>query len=158
MAIIREYTPADLECTARVWRRSGQAEYDYLVAFQELDNKKATDVFRRVIQADCRIWVCEIENVIVGFIAMNENTIDRLYIAPEHQGKGVGSKLIDHAKELYPSGLSLKTHQQNKRACAFYEKRGFAPVGYGVSPAPESMPDVEYQWSGDEDAGKNRSD
>ncbi len=144
--MIREYTKADSVSSARVWLRSGQAEYDYLDAFQKLDEKKALEVFRRVIQDTCRIWVYEIENEIVGFMAMHKCYIDRLYVAPEHQGKGVGSKLVDHAKELYPTGLSLKTHQQNLRACAFYEKRGFAPVGYGVSPAPESMPDVEYQW------------
>lgn len=145
--MIREYTKADSVSTANVWLRSGQAEYDYLDAFQQLDETKALEVFRRVIQDACRIWVYETADNIVGFIAMDKNTIDRLYVAPEEQGKGVGSQLIDHAKKMFPDGLTLKTHQQNKRACVFYEQRGFKVQAYGLSPPPESMPDVEYRWA-----------
>lgn len=145
--MIREYTNADLPSAAGVWLRSGQAEYYYLSGFQELDGKKAEDVFYRIIQAQCKVWVYETNQEIVGFMAMDANYIDRLYVEPSHQGKGVGSEFIRHAKNLYPNGLRLKTHQLNVRACAFYEKHGFIVVSYGVSPPPESMPDVEYQWA-----------
>jgi len=37
--MIREYTNRDLSPTAKVWLRSGQAEYHYLKAFQELDEE-----------------------------------------------------------------------------------------------------------------------
>ncbi len=29
---------------------------------------------------------------------------------------------------------------------AFYEKNGFIAEKYGISPPPESEPDVEYHW------------
>jgi len=144
--MIREYAEADLECTAKVWLRSGQDEYYYLPAFQELNEETAVDVFRHVIQDKCRIWVHESGEKVNGFMAMNNNLIDRLYIDPLHQGTGIGSLLINHAKELFPGGITLKTHKKNTYACRFYEKRGFRPVAYGVSPAPESMPDIEYRW------------
>jgi len=144
--MIREYVETDLECTAKVWLRSGQNEYQYLPAFQKLDEAKAVDIFRRVIQDNCRVWIHESENEVSGFMAMDSNLIDRLYVDPAFQGAGIGSLFIDCAKKLCPNGLVLKTHQQNKRACAFYEKRGFRPVAFGLSPPPESMPDVEYRW------------
>lgn len=144
--MIREYTKADLASAAEVWLRSGQAEYHYLSAFQELNEKKAIDVFSRAIQDKCKIWIYETNQELVGFMAMDASFIDRLYIDPSSQGKGVGSEFIQFAKNLYPNGLSLKTHQLNKRACAFYEKREFVVAGYGLSPPPESMPDVEYHW------------
>ena len=28
----------------------------------------------------------------------------------------------------------------------FYERRGFVATRFGVSPAPESEPDVQYEW------------
>ena len=79
-------------------------------------------------------------------MAMDNNVIDRLYIDTAFQCTGIGSSLINFAKELYPNGLTLKTHQQNMRARTFYEKRGFRSVAFGISPPPESMPDVEYHW------------
>jgi hypothetical protein len=45
-----------------------------------------------------------------------------------------------------PSGLELRTHQENHAARALYEKQGFVAVGFGLSPPPESAPDVEYHW------------
>ena len=62
------------------------------------------------------------------------------------QGAGAGSALIAHAKRLHPSGVWLFTHQRNTRARAFYEARGFRAVAFGVSPPPESEPDVRYEW------------
>lgn len=146
--MIREYTYSDLDLanTANVWLRSGLAEYHYLDAFQRLNETKALDVFRRIIHDTCKIWVYETDQNIVGFMAMDGNLIDRLYVDPDSQGAGVGSQFIDFAKELYQEGLRLKTHQQNTKACAFYEKRGFVVAAYGTSPPPESMPDVEYHW------------
>ena len=147
--MIREYTPNDLEGTAQVWLRAGQAEYDYLKTFQALDETTSVDVFQRVIHETCKIWVYETNEEIIGFIAMDKNLIDRLYVDPSNQGKGVGSNLIIFAKDLHPDGLILKTHVKNKRARTFYEKRGFELVKYGLSPPPESMPDVEYHWNSD---------
>jgi ribosomal protein S18 acetylase RimI-like enzyme len=40
--------------------------------------------------------------------------------------------------------MRLFTFQRNKAARSFYEKFGFRPVAFGISPAPESEPDVEY--------------
>lgn len=82
----------------------------------------------------------------VGFLAMKESLIDRLYIAPDYQKRGIGSSFIDHAKRLCPDGLTLCTHQQNSRAREFYAEHGFKPIRFGLSPAPDSMPDVEYEW------------
>ena len=144
--MIREYKKSDLIPTSGVWLRSGQAEYHYLVEFQKLNASTAEVIFSRVIQSECTIWVYEESESVVGFMAMKCNYIDRLYIDPPSQGKGIGSKFIAFAKELYPQGLYLKTHVQNYRACSFYEGVGFKVVGYGVSPPPESMPDVEYHW------------
>ncbi len=145
--MIREYKTSDLSVTSGVWLRSGQTEYSYLPGFQKLNEKSAKDVFSRIIQDKCKIWVYEINGSVVGFIAMKGNYIDRLYVDPKQLRSGIGSEFIDYAKRLHLEGLVLKTHQQNKTARLFYEAHGFTPVSYGISPPPESMPDVEYHWN-----------
>jgi ribosomal protein S18 acetylase RimI-like enzyme len=54
--------------------------------------------------------------------------------------------MIEHARSLSPSLLELHTHQRNERARRFYEQHSFSVVQLGVSPPPESEPDVFYRW------------
>ena len=144
--MIRPYEDADFEATGRVWYRSGMDEYDYLPMFQALSEDQALEIFRNAIVAACEIWVSETAAGIDGFMALNGSYIDRLYIDPARQRSGLGASFLDHAKRLHPAGLSLHTHQANQRARAFYEKHGFVAVEFGISPPPESVPDVRYQW------------
>jgi len=144
--VIREFKPEDTRETAGVWHRSGLEEYTYLPEFQKLDETKAVEVFANVILKNCKVWVYQSGELILGFLAMKGSYIDRLYVVPEFQRRGVGAALIAHAKIVSPEHLELHTHQQNLRARAFYEKFGFVAVRFGLSPPPESLPDVEYHW------------
>ena len=83
---------------------------------------------------------------VVAFLALRSSYIDRLYVDPAHQRKGWGTRLVEHARALSPRGLELHTHVENHGARALYEKHGFVAVRFGISPAPESAPDVEYHW------------
>ena len=75
-----------------------------------------------------------------------EDFIDQLYVAVEQQRRGVGTALLQKAREQSSERLRLYTFQKNLSARAFYEKHGFQAVRYGFSPAPEHEPDVEYHW------------
>jgi GNAT superfamily N-acetyltransferase len=83
---------------------------------------------------------------IVAFLAMKGSYIDRMYVDPLEWRKGWGTRLIGFAKILSPAGLELCTHQENHGARLFYEQHGFTAVRFGMSPAPERAPDVEYHW------------
>ncbi len=144
--MIREFESKDTISTAQVWYRSGKDEYEYLPMFQALDEEGALEVFKAIIVRNCEICVHEAEHEICGFLAMKDSYIDRLYVDPAHQRAGVGTALLRHAMKLSPGGLQLHTHQQNHRARKFYEKFGFVAVKFGISPPPESVPDVEYHW------------
>jgi GNAT superfamily N-acetyltransferase len=77
---------------------------------------------------------------------MNGSYLDRLYVDPSEWRQGWGTLFIELAKTRSPQGLELHTHQENRAAHALYEKHGFKAVRFGISPPPESAPDVEYHW------------
>ena len=56
--------------------------------------------------------------------------------------------LIEFARTLSPKRLWLYTFQINTIGRTFYEKNGFVAKKFGISPAPESEPDVLYEWEG----------
>jgi ribosomal protein S18 acetylase RimI-like enzyme len=95
------------------------------------------------------VWVAEIDGEVAGYVALRATDLDHLYVAPECQGRGVGSLLLSKAKELSPEGLELYAIQLNSRARAFYEARGFAAVAFSDGANNEEQePDVRYAWPG----------
>jgi len=93
------------------------------------------------------VLVAELEEGVVGFIAIEGEWVEHLYIAPAHQGIGIGDTLLQKAKEMRPDGLMLWTFERNHRARKFYERRGFVAVEFtDGSRNEERTPDVRYQW------------
>ncbi len=81
-----------------------------------------------------RAWVCEIDDVIVGFayIDMKENNIWALFVTPEHAEKGIGKTLhkimLDWYFNVSDKKLWLGT-APGTRAEAFYRKQGWKEAG-----------------------------
>ncbi len=144
--IIRPYQESDEAEVIGVWHRSGLAAYPYLPTWQAFSLETAAQVFRAIILPSTVIWVGIGNGHVVAFMAMKGSYIDRLYVDPPEWHQGWGRQFIRLAKVLSPGGLELHTHQENQAARALYESEGFQAVRFGISPPPESAPDVEYRW------------
>ncbi|HVZ37367.1 MAG TPA: GNAT family N-acetyltransferase [Polyangiaceae bacterium] len=107
-----------------------------------------TGFFRNVVVPRSDLWLATLEGRVAGVLALYGSELDRSYVAPEAQNRGLGSALVQHAQRLHPTGLTLVTHQRNTGARRLYERHGFDARRYGTSPPPENEPDVEYEWPG----------
>ena len=145
---VRKAGVSEGDALGALWFRSARAAHGYLPRLQALTETEAIAIFRS-LSAGLELWVARRASVTLGLLALEEDCIDRLYVEPSAQGTGIGTRLIEHAKAQRPDGLWLFTHQKNAQARAFYERRGFRPARFGISPAPESEPDVRYVWTGD---------
>jgi GNAT superfamily N-acetyltransferase len=143
---IRPFEDQDENAVIGVWYCSGRAAYGFLQTWQVLTLEQAGEIFRQVIRPHCNLWVGTRDEQVVAFLAMTGSYIDRMFVDPTEWRKGWGTRLILFAKTLHPEGLELHTHQENHAARRLYEKHGFKAVSFGVSPPPESAPDVEYHW------------
>ena len=143
---IRRARPEDLEAAVGVWERArwdAQPWLEERMSYSHDDNLRH---FRGIVARESDVWLAIEEDEVAGLLALGQSQIDQLYVEPRSQGRGIGTALLDRAKELSPDGLTLFTHQRNERARSFYERRGFRAVQFGVSPPPESEPDVRYAW------------
>jgi len=143
---LRPYAPEDEARLVALWHETKRRAYPYLPTEQAYDLATDAAFFRSRIAPRCAIWLAVEAEELLGFLALEADYLDRLYVHPAHQRRGVGGALMEQAKALSPGGLRLHTHQQNVSGCAFYEKHGFRPLRYGTSGPPESAPDVEYGW------------
>ena len=144
--LIRRYGPDDFDPVNDLWRRARVRAYGDFQTRKGHTAEQDRDYFRGVVQVKNDLWVAEVDGRPAAFMAIAGDFIDQLFVAPEHQQRGVGAALLAHARGLSPSGLRLFTFQFNANARAFYEKNGFVVARLGVSPPPESEPDVEYHW------------
>jgi ribosomal protein S18 acetylase RimI-like enzyme len=145
---LRSYQPRDLARTVAMWHETNLASYPYVEEHQRHTLEDATAFFRDRLAPRCEITLAVgAKNFVAGLIALQPGHIDQLCVHIPWQRTGIGTRLLEHARALHPSGLRLFTFQRNATARGFYEKHGFRVVAFGISPAPENEPDVEYRWS-----------
>jgi len=69
-------------------------------------------------------FVYEDNNQLLGFISLVDNYIAAIFVATNVQGKGIGQKLMQFAKNKF-SNLQLGVYAKNYQAIEFYRKQGF---------------------------------
>lgn len=112
--------------------------------------------------ADVRQWIADVlipsGNVTlamngsepVGMMALSRDNlfgwIDQLYLHPSAVGRGIGSQLLELAKQELGPLIRLYTFQANTASRRFYERHGFRPVAFSEGHANEEhCPDVLYE-------------
>lgn len=70
-----------------------------------------------------------IEDYPVGIISIKDNLIENLYILPNEQGKGYGTKLLLFAISKCKNEATLWILNSNKEAYGLYSKYGFKKTG-----------------------------
>ena len=94
-----------------------------------------------------QMFVAETEKQVVGFMRIVGDDLDQLYLMPGYYRRGIGTKLLDRAKEISPEKLRLFTFQVNQRARNFYERHGFCVVDMNDGERNEEKePDILYEW------------
>ncbi len=143
----RLYKNEDFDALVILWRISREKSVPDFQLRKGHFFYEDMDYFRDHLLAGNTAWVVEDESGRpAAFMAIKDDFIDHLYVHPAHWRKGFGEQLLAFARTLSPARLWLYTLQINTNARAFYEKNGFKPIAFGVSPAPESEPDVKYEW------------
>jgi ribosomal protein S18 acetylase RimI-like enzyme len=104
--------------------------------------------FASIVLVEHEVWVAERAGRMVGIMVLRGDSLDQLYVRPDAQRCGIGSRLLDHAKRRR-GRLRAYTFESNEPARAFYERHGFTPIAYGDGTAnEEGAPDVLYEWRG----------
>jgi GNAT superfamily N-acetyltransferase len=105
--------------------------------------------FAEHVIGECDVLVVRRERLPVAFLALRNDMVEHLYVRPDVQRAGIGSALLEVARNRSPSGLRLWVFQRNHRARAFYARHGFAEVRFtDGSDNEEHEPDVLLAWKG----------
>ncbi|MEX1008036.1 MAG: GNAT family N-acetyltransferase [Acidimicrobiia bacterium] len=84
--------------------------------------------FASIVLPNREVWVIDTDDGLVAMMVLLDECVDQLYVDPEWTGQGLGSALVDVAKEQRPDGLDLWAFQSNIGALRFYERHGFVAI------------------------------
>lgn len=145
--MIRRGVVADAAAVADVYVESRHSAEPAIPRLRHTPDE-VRDWFASIVLPEHEVWVAALADRLVGIAVLRGECLDQLYVRPAHQGHGVGSRLLDHAKRQRRV-LRLTAFQDNHAARAFYEKRGFRAIAFGDGTTNEEQtPDVVYEWRG----------
>jgi GNAT superfamily N-acetyltransferase len=76
-----------------------------------------------------------------------DRVLDQIFVLPGEQSRGVGTRLLDGAKQAMPQGFTLRMALANRSAGRFYEHSGLHILRDGIHPISGIA--VRYlRWSG----------
>jgi GNAT superfamily N-acetyltransferase len=142
---LRPAEPKDADAIADVFIAARKASMPFLPDLHT--DEETREWIRDVVLQRDEVWVAAAGDRVDGFLAMNGDILDHLYVAPRLHGGGVGSALLAKAKQLRPEGFRLWVFQRNVQARGFYEARGLRVVELNDgSENEENEPDAVYEW------------
>lgn len=76
------------------------------------------------------LWLIKDKGEFVGTGFAKGNHISRVYMLPECQGKGYGTKIMDYLEDIISQDYDTAILDPSKMAIPFYEKRGYKIISH----------------------------
>ncbi|HEX7815176.1 acetyltransferase [Dyella sp.] len=122
---IRLSTPDERDSLVAIWRSAVEATHTFLSA---QDIESIEPIVRDMALVHLEVWVLCEHDTPIGFMGLEGNKVEALFIAPAHAGKGGGRRMLAHARAL-KGPLFVDVNEQNPAATAFYLANGFTIQG-----------------------------
>ena len=128
--MIRELRKADINRVANIWLDTNITAHYFISAQYWKSNFEL--VKELLLQAT--VYVYEDNQEILGFIGLNDEYIEGIFVSDEMQSFGIGKALLNYVKDKR-SKLFLNVYQKNTRAISFYQREGFEIQCNGIDEA-----------------------
>ena len=133
ISIRTELRPGDIGYAIFLHGALYSREYNYELQFESYVAKGLCEFYEKYNPARNRVWVCEYENKMIGFLLLMDRgesaQLRYFLIEPEYRGIGLGSKLMNLYMDFlhkcgYRQSYLWTTHELHI-AIALYKRFGF---------------------------------
>lgn len=118
--MIRKLQKTDINRVADIWLKTNLKAH-YFIPEQYWTNNY--EVVKEMFP-QAEVYVYEDDKIIQGFVGINDEYIEGIFVSDEMQSRGIGKMLLDYIKDK-KDRLQLKVYQKNVRAMSFYQREGF---------------------------------
>lgn len=134
--MIREFKQTDIDNVMEIWITENIRAHDFIPK----EYWKKNFEYVKKILPNAEIYVYVENEKIVGFIGLNDNYIEGIFIDSKYQYKGIGTALLNKAKKMKDE-LTLSAYKKNTKAIQFYLKNEFKIVEKNIDKENDK---VEY--------------
>ena len=140
--MIRELQKADINKVADIWLDTNIKAHSFIPAQYWKSNVEL--VKELLLQAT--VYVYENNQEMQGFIGLNNEHIEGIFVSDKMQCHGIGKNLLDYAKNKR-NKLTLNVYKKNTRAISFYQREEFEIRYSGLDEATGEKDYVmTWQW------------
>ena len=118
--MIRKLQKVDINRVADIWLKTNLKAHFFIPEQYWISNYE----FVKELLPQAEVYVYEDDKMIQGFVGLNDEYIEGIFVSDEMQSCGIGKLLLDYIKDKKVS-LRLNVYQKNARAISFYQREGF---------------------------------
>jgi ribosomal protein S18 acetylase RimI-like enzyme len=142
---VRAARPDEYEAIAKLWMESWcstglEAPGEVLLAYLK-------ERLPREIADGWSLYVADDDGELAAMLAVHvpKRYLDQLMIAPSHQGRSLGRRLLAFTRELLPDEIWLRCARDNDKAWRWYERENFVLEKEEADPTHGRMMKY-YRW------------
>ena len=145
---VRKGVSSDLPRVLEIWRAAVDATHGFL---SDSDRAEIDRMVERDFLPNADLWIAEDGGgPVQGFLVMDGDMIDALFVDPAVHGRGIGTLLLGHALSLSPRAR-VDASEQASNALPFYLARGFRIVGRSeLDPQGRPYPLIHLRYGADD--------
>jgi putative acetyltransferase len=129
---LRPYRASDEDASIALWLETWRQAYPSINFDARVEWWRTR--WRDELVPVAQIVVAERNSEMIGFVTIdNTGYLDQLVVSPAQWGSDVSGALVDEAKRLSPTGVTLKVNADNYRAIKFYMRNGFVKTSEEVN-------------------------
>lgn len=118
--MIRELQKTDINKVANIWLDTNLKAHYFIPAQYWKSNFESV----KALLPQAEVYVYENGKNIQGFIGLNGEYIEGIFVSGEAQSQGIGKLLLNFVKDRRTK-LCLNVYQKNPQAIHFYQREGF---------------------------------
>ena len=120
--MIRKMEEKDIPDVLQIWLETNIRAHNFIEKEYWTGNY---EMVKQILpEAEVYVYEDEKNGQIAGFIGMNNQYVEGLFVKESAQLRGIGKQLLDHAKSR-KTELRLGVYQKNMRAVRFYLRENF---------------------------------
>lgn len=147
--MIRRFDKNDINAVMQLWINENIRAHSFISKNYWIDHYR----YVKEVLPKAEIYVYVIDDKVAGFIGLNHDHIEGIFVDSKVQGHGIGRALLNKVKENR-THLTLSVYKKNKHAIEFYKKKGFVILSENKE---DQTKEIEYLMSWYEDLEEDKN-